>query len=293
MKFLIIRTRLTHEHMINIWLSANADIKMVKYWPINQPGQYIGLSLIWSNCLFSLSHTLFSYCLAYLPLDALKVGMSLYACGLTHTYTVVRLINWWLLVHLPQPSCFLLRSLVVFVCFGCSSECVRLVSCVLRLMSAVTVSLYERAGPFRQSGDKEGVIVDKKAVFELKWGRILSEGLLAFTLEMCWGSCCLESQSARAKREWFCQLAARFVLTKSFYDKRHKFFSCLREALAGGNVCLCWRNGGKARQKERGRTWKLVFLRKPTSCTSDGINARDVFLKEKTYGMLSGLFVVI
>lgn len=49
-----------------------------------------------------------------------------------------------------------MRSLV----FLCSS--------LLRLMSAVTVSLYERAGPFRQSVDKEGVIVDKKAVFELK-----------------------------------------------------------------------------------------------------------------------------
>lgn len=173
----------------------------------------------------------------------------------------------------------------VFVCFWRSSECVFLCSSVLRLMSAVTVSLYEHAGPFRQSVDKEGVMVDKKAVFEQKWGRILSEGLLALTLEMCWGSCCQPGQNESDTAS----LLHALCWQRLIYDKRHTFFSCL-EALAGGNVCLRWRNGGKARQKERGRTWKLVFPRKPTSCTSDGINARDVFIKRRRTALLSGPF---
>lgn len=41
----------------------------------------------------------------------------------------------------------------------------------------------------------------------------------------------------------------------------------------------------ESKTKRERQNMKACFPRKPTSCTSDGINARDVFIKEKAYGI--------
>lgn len=68
--------------------SADADIKKVKYWALNQPGQYIGLPLIWNSCLFSFWHTLL---FSFFVFRCIEVSMCWFTCGITH---VTHIYSW-------------------------------------------------------------------------------------------------------------------------------------------------------------------------------------------------------
>lgn len=205
------------------------------------------------------------------------MSMYLFLCGMTNIqfWTDILIVNSSDL-HLPQSSCFLLTSAAAFDCFECPSKCICLVflcPAVLHLMSAVTVSLYERTGVYLALSGK--VVIKQEwwwtrrlGVFELKWGRILSEGLLPLTLEMCWGSCCLDGKT-RAILPACCTLCA----DKDFLWQKIPIFSCLREVFAGGEACVCWKKQARKREAEH----ESLFSRANPPVAHQTVLMRELF----------------
>lgn len=119
-------------------------------------------------------------------------------------------------------------------------------------------------GPFRQSGDEAGVIVDKKAWVFLSWNE--AEYCLALTLQMCWGSWCLDGKT-RAILPACCTLCA----DKDFFWQKIQIFSCLREVFAGGKACVCWKKQARKREAEH----ESLF-----SCTNPPVAHHTVLMPE-------------
>lgn len=124
-------------------------------------------------------------------------------------------------------------------------------------------------GPFRQSGEKAGVIVDKKAwVF-------LSRNEAEYCQRVCWLS------HSRCAGVLFCSLdgKTRAILPacstlcadKDFSWQKIHIFSCLREVFAGGKAFVCWKEQARKKEAEH----ESLF-----SCTNPPVAHHTVLMPE-------------